>query len=60
MLLFYSIGWLGFRIKQIIDGTIKFHQNKHEIFIEGKVVPYLDNVEQRNVVLIMFWTRWKG
>lgn len=39
---------LGLGVKQIINRTIKFHQNTHEIFIEEKVVPYLDNVEQRN------------
>ena len=42
---------LGLGVKQIIDETIKFHQDTHEIFIDGKVVPYIDNVEQRNYLI---------
>ena len=42
---------LGLGVKQIIDETIKFHQDKREIFIDGKKVLYLDSVEQRNYLI---------
>lgn len=42
---------LGLGVKQIIEGTIKFHQEKREIFIDGKKVLYLDSVEQRNYLI---------
>lgn len=42
---------LGLGVKQIIDETIKFHQDTHEIFTDGKVVPYIDNIEQRNYLI---------
>ena len=42
---------LGHGVKQIIDETIKWHQCRGEIFIDGKVVSYIDDIEQHNILI---------
>lgn len=41
----------GLGIKQIIEQTIDFYRNKGEIFIAGEIIPYTDDIGQRNYLI---------
>ena len=49
---YYSVillKWMnGLGIKQIIEQTIDFYRKKGEIFIAGEIIPYIDDIGQRN------------